>query len=318
MKLSVAMCTYNGARYLEEQLQSITAQARPPDELVICDDASQDNTRRLLEEFAQRAPWPVGLRFNPTNLGYTKNFEQAIAYCSGDIIVLCDQDDVWRSDKLQVIEATLAAAPDAGLVFSDAEIIDEDSRPQGYSLWQCANLSKQRFGLLTSGHAAQALLVQNAVTGATMAFRAQFKELVLPIPAGGLIIHDWWIALLIGSVSKIVAINQPLISYRRHGGQNLGFRTDRDRVFPREHYESLMYQLEEMASRLENRQYSANNPQVQASIKAIKAKAKHLRTRLTLPRSKWQRVPGVLMELLGGRYHRYSNGWRSTARDLLF
>src|SRR5215212_2843702 len=104
MKISVAMCTYNGAEFLSAQLQSIMAQSRPPDEIIICDDVSIDTTRSLLRQFATESSIPITLHFNDQNLGSTKNFEQAITLCTGDVIALSDQDDVWRTDKLQVLE----------------------------------------------------------------------------------------------------------------------------------------------------------------------------------------------------------------------
>src|SRR5215211_1230053 len=135
MKISIAMCTYNGAGFLTAQLESITAQSRRPDEIVICDDGSTDQTKTLLENFAQASPVPVSLKFNQQNLGSIKNFEQAIRLCSGDIIVLSDQDDVWKKDKLEKIEQAFHSNPTAGLVFSDAEIVDEDLEPLHRRMW---------------------------------------------------------------------------------------------------------------------------------------------------------------------------------------
>src|ERR687885_1327551 len=100
MKVSVAMCTYNGAAFLREQLQSLAAQARTPDELVVCDDASADATVRVVREFAAAAPFPVRLTVNERNLGSTKNFERAISLCAGDLVALSDQDDLWLPAKL--------------------------------------------------------------------------------------------------------------------------------------------------------------------------------------------------------------------------
>ncbi|HEV2835287.1 MAG TPA: glycosyltransferase, partial [Pyrinomonadaceae bacterium] len=100
MNLSIALGTYNGAVYLKEQLESIAAQTRTPDELVISDDQSTDDTLRLIEEFAATAGFPVPLSVNESNLGTAKNFEKAISLCRGDVILLSDQDDVWHSDKL--------------------------------------------------------------------------------------------------------------------------------------------------------------------------------------------------------------------------
>jgi glycosyltransferase involved in cell wall biosynthesis len=127
VKLSIAMCTYNGSAYLSEQLQSFAAQTRPPHELVISDDQSNDGrTREIIKAFARDSPFTVRLSVNNQTLGSKQNFVIAIGRCTGDIIFLCDQDDVWRSDKLARIEETFKSNPGPGLVFSDAEVVDED------------------------------------------------------------------------------------------------------------------------------------------------------------------------------------------------
>src|SRR5712671_3439525 len=121
------MCTYNGSAYLSEQLQSLAGQTRPPDELVVSDDQSNDGrTREIIEAFARDSPFKVRLSTNNQTLGSKRNFAIAIGRCTGDIIFLCDQDDVWRSDKLARIEKTFKSNPATGLVFSDAEVVDED------------------------------------------------------------------------------------------------------------------------------------------------------------------------------------------------
>src|SRR2546423_1214622 len=140
------MCAYNGAAYLPAQLASIAAQTRLPDELVICDDRSTDATQELLNDFAARAPIPVRVYTNERNLGSRKNFARAIELCAGDLVALCDQDDVWHTDKLRRMEAALAAQPEVGLVFTNAEIVDDETRPLGYQLWDCVHFTpaKQR------------------------------------------------------------------------------------------------------------------------------------------------------------------------------
>src|SRR5258706_6945784 len=97
---SVAMCTCNGAAYLADQLESIAAQSRLPDELVVRDDASVDDTPAVIQAFAARAPFPVRFERNADRLGSTRNFDGAIAACTGDLIALSDQDDVWHQDKV--------------------------------------------------------------------------------------------------------------------------------------------------------------------------------------------------------------------------
>jgi len=105
--LSVAMCTYNGEQYLQEQLDSIIAQTRLPNEVVVCDDGSTDATLQILDEFQETAPFPVRIYRNGTRLGPTKNFEKAIKLCSGNVIALSDQDDVWMPHKLERLEEVL-------------------------------------------------------------------------------------------------------------------------------------------------------------------------------------------------------------------
>src|SRR5262245_1278028 len=165
LSFSVALCTYNGARFLPEQLESIGSQSRQPDELIICDDGSTDNTVAIVKSFAREAPFPVRLEVNPTNLGSTKNFELAISRCGGDVIALSDQDDIWQADKLVQMERVLRQTPSAGAIFSDADVVDEQLAPLGYKLWDRYGFTKTRRRHLIAGHAFRVLLDQNAVTG---------------------------------------------------------------------------------------------------------------------------------------------------------
>ena len=219
MNLSIALCTYNGAVYLKEQLESIAAQTRTPDELVISDDQSTDDTLRLIEEFAATAGFPVRLSVNEANLGIAKNFEKAISLCRGDVIVLSDQDDVWHSDKLESIERIFAAKPQLSLVFSNAELVDETLTLFAETLFDLLHFNGEKQRLVKSGRALDVQLRENLVCGCTMAFRANLKDLVLPISADGPLVHDGWIVLLIAAVGEIDFINRPLLKYRQHSAQ---------------------------------------------------------------------------------------------------
>lgn len=121
---SIAMCTYNGERYLQAQLQSILDQTRHPNELIICDDASRDSTLGIIETFAITAPFKVHIQKNVKNLGYVKNFEQAISLCTQDIVFLCDQDDVWVATKISEVLSRFEADPDVGMVLHNFTNID--------------------------------------------------------------------------------------------------------------------------------------------------------------------------------------------------
>src|SRR6476659_5783033 len=219
MILSIALCTYNGTAYLKEQLESIAAQTRTPDELVISDDQSTDDTLRLIEEFAATAGFPVRLSVNESNLGTAKNSEKAISLCRGDVIVLSDQDDVWHSDKLESIERIFEAKPELSLVFSNAELVDETLRLSDETLFERFQFNRGKQRLVKSGRTLDVQLRENLVWGMTVAFRANLKELVLPISGAGPLIHDGWIVLLIAAVGEIDFINRPLLKYRQHSAQ---------------------------------------------------------------------------------------------------
>jgi len=216
------MCTYNGADFLPAQLESIVAQSRLPEEIIICDDASTDETQTLLKQFAANSPVLVSLHLNEKNLGSIKNFEQAIGRCTGDTITLSDQDDVWRSDKLELIEESFHKAPKAGLVFSDAEIVDENLNSFGRRMWDEVGFDRHKRKLVRLGRTLEVLIFGWTVTGATMAFRSRFVKLSLPIPDGIAMLHDGWIALTIAAVSDVMMIEEPLIKYRQHGQQQIG------------------------------------------------------------------------------------------------
>src|SRR5215207_9258885 len=222
MQISVAMCTYNGAEFLPAQLQSILTQSRPPDEISICDDVSTDNTAAFLEKFKKQSPIPINLHINDHNLGSVKNFERAISLCTGDVIALSDQDDVWRSDKLQLIEDAFDKSPSAGLVFSNSEIVDETLKPLNRRMWDEVGFDAHKRKLVRTGRALEVLIPGWTVTGATMAFRSRFVKLSLPIPDGIAMIHDGWIALTIAAVADVVALDEPLIKYRQHAQQQIG------------------------------------------------------------------------------------------------
>ncbi len=332
MKLSVAMATYNGGAYLLEQLASIIAQTRLPDELVVCDDRSTDNTVEIAESIARTAPFPVKLSVNGRNLGSTQNFARAIELCMGDIIALADQDDVWHPDKLLRTEAAFIAAPDVGCVFGDAELVDESLRSLGRRLYQGLGLSRRERRLLEGGEIFELLLRGNIVFGATMAFRSRFKPLVLPIPAFPDeidLMHDGWIALLIAAVAEMALIREPLIDYRQHPGQETGVRQIGARRRPAR---TALRQSLANARRARSDPHAAwasvfehalgrveahgGDPSHRRRSAQLRAKITHLRGRVQLPRGRLRRVPFILQELLTSRYHAYSNGLASAARDL--
>jgi Glycosyltransferases involved in cell wall biogenesis len=321
------MCTYNGADFLPAQLESILAQSRKPDQIVVCDDGSTDETRALLQKFEKASPDVILLRFNKKNLGSIKNFEQAIGLCNGDVIALSDQDDVWRPDKLQLIEDRFKKQS-TGLVFSDAELVEENLTPLNRRMWNEVGFDEHKKKLLRSGRALEVLVTGWTVTGATMAFRAGFKNICLPVPEGIAMIHDGWIALAIAAVADVVALDEPLIQYRQHARQQIGApeRVEQgpeprglqklETAFKRRNSSADLYQILE---RLEERLVAFTGfYDTQKALTFVGNYSFHLNVRANLSqRRRLNRVPSILRELLSLRYHEYANGFKSAAKDLV-
>jgi glycosyltransferase involved in cell wall biosynthesis len=317
MKLSVALCTYNGERFLREQLESIASQSRPPDELIVCDDGSSDNTLAIIKRFALEAPFPVRLDVNPTNLGSTKNFELAISRCRGDVIALSDQDDIWQTGKLAEMERVLRESPSVGAVFSDADIVDEELKPLGYKLWDRYGFTKTRRRQLVGGRAFQVLLEQNAVTGATLAFRSWLKEWVMPIPDCWM--HDAWIAAVIAALSDMCIIEEPLIQYRQHTQNQVGGRKPPLPEFLRAvvrdntaFYEGYVDLLKLLRQRLTG----CTKLKRLADLSLLDSRICHFEARARMPAQRLRRLPLALREFWTLRYFRHSNGSISLGKDL--
>ena len=323
MKISVAICTYNGAEFLPAQLESIAAQSRQPDEIVICDDGSTDNTRSCINQFVTRASVPISTRFNTQNLGSLKNFEQAINLCAGDVIALSDQDDVWREDKLKLIETALNTNPNAGLVFSDAEIVDENLNSTGRRMWNEVGFDAHKRKLVAHGRALDVLLTGWTVTGATMAFRSEYKDLSLPIPTNIQMIHDGWIALTVAAVADVTMIDEPLIKYRQHERQQIGAPTRPLKAPKTNTREALKRsnpatELHRILETLEQRLLVHKDEfDCRKALSFTADYSRHLDARANLPSRRLNRVPTILRELLTWRYHEYANGFKSAAKDLV-
>jgi glycosyltransferase involved in cell wall biosynthesis len=327
------MCTYEGESVITAQLESISAQTRLPDELIVCDDASSDRTRALVDEFAGRAPFPVRLTRNSERVGPAANFERAIGRTSGEVIALCDQDDVWHSTKLQEIETAFAQPRRPGLVFSDARLIDDDARPLDSTYWARARLSDSDLDALRGDSAFEALVRRHVrfggtVMGASMAFAAVHRDLVLPFPdlvrgsAGGMI-HDAWVALMVAAVAPVAPLDEALLDYREHSRQQVGLRVQAPSVARevrtsfstsgRESVAERLDQLQTVHDRLAERCPGADGDRGRLVLDGWLT---HLRARAALPPQHLRRVGPVLRELASGRYARHSSGVRSAARDL--
>jgi glycosyltransferase involved in cell wall biosynthesis len=316
MKLSVALCTYQGERFLGEQLDSILRQRRLPDELVVCDDGSTDDSAGIVGRFTARAPFPLRLIVNANRLGSTRNFDQAIRLCSGDVIVLADQDDVWLPHKLTRIESAFRANPEAGFAFSDAEVVDAGLERLGYTLWEAIEFGARERRRFQTGNAFELLLRRYRVTGATMAFRCDFRELILPLPPEW--IHDAWIALVISAVAHCIVVEEPMVYYRQHSRQQLGISK---RGIVAQYRSARMSSRSTFASKADRYALAlerlGGDPGVcPRKLELLAARIEHLRLRAQMREPRRWRLPVILGELVRGNYHRFSRGWKAAAQDL--
>ncbi len=202
LRLSIAMATYDGAGYLGEQLASLAAQTRLPDELVVCDDGSSDATVALIESFAASAPFTVRIEVNTPRLGVNANFEKAARLCLGDIVFLCDQDDVWYPGKLAEIERLFDDRPETMVILNDAALVNETLEDSG--LTQLGTVRRSGYD-------------DNAFNfGCCSAHRKAWQDVVFPTPADA-DYHDKWINGLAHAVGAAWVTDLTLQAYRRHG-----------------------------------------------------------------------------------------------------
>lgn len=313
------MCTYNGSRFLREQLATIASQTRPPDEMVVCDDGSSDASLEILGEFSRRVPFPVRVYVSDTNLGSTKNFEKAIALAEGDVIALADQDDAWYPNKLERIERELVSSTEAIAVFSDAHLVNEDSVVIGKRLWKSLLFTRSEQKRFADGQSVKVLIKHPVVTGATMAFRRRLLPLLSPIPEQD--VHDRWMSFLLAALGRVTLIPEPLMSYRLHTQQQIGVgtltfsdRLLRARQTGTDAYLAEISRFRQLYSRLY--ELRAEFPRVDATLLEITNKIAHLEHRIEMHEAGSGRLPRILREIRNQRYWHYSAGWESVAKDV--
>ncbi len=229
--ISVALCTYNGEKYIEEQLNSILYQTLPVDEIVICDDGSIDNTLEILNQYRNKDA-RIKVFSNIKNLGLVKNFEKAIRLTSGDFIFLSDQDDVWKEDKVEVMINFFQKKPDCLMLFTNGTLIDERNNCLGSTLWDKWGFNEEvKKSWLNNQNAFLDLIKNyNKVTGATLAFKKELKTVILPITVPRLYWHDTWIAINAAYLNGLYFLEENTINYRTHNKQQIGINVDNQTV----------------------------------------------------------------------------------------
>ena len=224
--VAIVMTTYNGEKYVGEQIVSILASTYQDFELFIYDDGSKDNTMSILRNIESQHPTKIHVNQNESNLGVTINFLQALSRTTMDYIMFCDQDDFWKSNKIAVtlkrmrhMEAQIGK--DIPLtVFTDAVVVDCELKILKHSFFCSSHLNPKKTDL-------PHLLMENKLIGCTVMVNAALRKVVqshiLPKEAR---FHDWWIALIASSTGKICYLNEGTLLYRQHGANvvgNIGF-----------------------------------------------------------------------------------------------
>ncbi len=203
MTVSVAMAAYNGGRFIEEQINSILPQLSENDELVVSLDPSEDNTLEIIQGHTEKHP---NVRLvNGLGKGVIKNFQNAVKNCSGDIIFLCDQDDVWCENKVERVKKEFSEK-NISLVMHDAKIVDTQLNVLKLSFFEEHGT---KTGIVKN-------IIRNSYIGCCMAFKKELCEFIMPFP-DNLPMHDQWIGLTAERHGGVSLINEPLILYRRHG-----------------------------------------------------------------------------------------------------
>ena len=324
MKLSIAMASYNGGRFIREQLQSFADQSRPPDEVVICDDGSTDATADIVAEFAAGAGFEIRFHRNPERLGYARNFERAILLCRGDIIFLSDQDDVWLPDKLAKVAAVFEVDPAAQVVANDQILTDGALNHDGVT--KLGNLRRLGFG------------PDGLIEGCCTAFRRGWAELLLPIPseaqsliARDLQSHDRWINELSILLGVRRMIERPLQYFRRYGSNTTDWVVSEPRevgvgdlvaarmkTAPIEGWRDRVKVIDLYLAWLvgKHAEIAAAGGQADRALAEVARERRSLEARIALVQKPLPLRAFFAARLLASGGYRYFYGWKSALRDL--
>lgn len=220
--VAVIMATYNGEKYLREQIESILNSSYQDFEIFIYDDGSTDNTLKLISEYEKLYPSKIHIHQNEKNLGVCINFLRAVSMTTMDYIMLCDQDDVWKPDKIaKTLKRMKNMESRFGknlplAVFTDADIVDENLNIINKSFFGYNHLDPSKTDL---AH----ILMENKLIGCTVMINSSVRKLLhnYPLPINAKF-HDWWIALITSSMGKIGYINERTLYYRQHSSNIVG------------------------------------------------------------------------------------------------
>lgn len=310
------MATYNGARWLRPQLDSFATQTQRPDELVVTDDGSTDDTAAVVAAFAESAPFPVRFVRNHRRLGFNGNFAHAIGLAQGDVILISDQDDAWYPDKIERVTALMAASLDCLCVVNDQAIADSEGRETGGTVLGNVRAMGRSDGWYGPG--------------CCTAFSRRLMPVLAPMP-GDVVAYDHWINTLAEAMGVRRILDVPLQMYRRHGSNASGsvFAQERPR---RRHLVraarrgdagaaivAKCAEIDALLDRLATSQageLSVPGALVSGMAALIRERADYGARCAVLERSRPRRVVPILRLLVCGGYRRFSGG-ATAIKDLV-
>ena len=314
---SVALCTYNGEKYIRQQLESILKQTIVPREIIISDDGSTDGTLKAAENILENTAFSWKIVRNAGSHGVAGNFLNAIRICSGDIIFTCDQDDVWVEKKAETMLRIFENNENAQLVFSNGKLVDKDLNDLHADMWCACGLTKR---MLKQKKWFNYFLKHNYVTGAAMALKRECVCKIFAIPGGWL--HDEWFALRLSMKdSAIFPCEEKLILYRQHTVNVVGMKKKNFFQKTREWFGNFSENLKNIRKMQQIRWHNASEicageiPSVY--LKKIDRAADfwtgayQLQNRGRIAGSLW-----ILKNFFSGNYHRFYTGFRGEIRDL--
>lgn len=314
--VSVAMCTFNGARFLPQQLESILQQTSLPDELMICDDGSTDNTLAILSSFADRVSFSVRIHKNPERLRFSANFAKCMDLCQGEIVVLTDQDDVWMLDRIAKTREAFAENPKLTFTFSDAPLIDEEGKPLGRTIFSGLRYPPNDQHRLDDGGDMFPFLVRWAgLLGCTLAFRSKYRKFFLPLPEAWP--HDTWLTMVLSSLGPTRRL-APVTNYRQHASQVIGAE---DGSIKARVAGAQQRGLDQSRQEIEHTEQAvaaaALHPELQDVLHtSMQNRVHYLKERLRVKSGGLGQFP-LFLSLLGRReYQKNGAGMRSAVKDL--
>lgn len=319
MDVSVALCTYNGERYIADQLDSILNQTHVPDEIVVRDDGSTDRTLEILNEYATDAPELFDIEQHAENTGVAKNFESAIRACTGDYIALSDQDDVWHEEKLARQLAALSES-DAALACHNSTLVTDSMDPIG-DLWADLIPAYIPESETRPTDTFRQLVRRNFVQGATVLLDAEYVDEILPLPAAWH--HDYYLAIQACLRGGIIVLDDELLSYRQHEQQEVGGETvsilGRFLANLQEGYDServiVWNELSEWVTTQANADLAPDKSVIKPLL-ARKTNYEQARSDTLDGTSIKDAVSGLLHNIRRRHYTEFESGWLSAGNDI--